>query len=89
MIHGCLHDDCLVNICAMESKEQTNEIKLRLNLQIAKEHQQYNQLQKQQFKMQKKDLMPHEVVAVIDFKENLHLNMATEETSCNYYDKLQ
>ena len=33
--------------------------------------------------------MPHEVVAVIDFKENLHLNMATEETSCNYYDKLQ
>jgi len=37
--------------------------------------------------MQKKNLKPHEVVAVIDFKENLHLNMATEESSYNYYDK--
>ena len=39
--------------------------------------------------MQKKNLKPHEVVTVIDFKENLHLNMATKETSCNYYDKPQ
>jgi len=26
---------------------------------------------------------------LIDFKENLHLNMVTKETSCNYYNKPQ
>ena len=39
--------------------------------------------------IQKKNLKAHEVVAVIDFKENLHLNMVAEETSCNYYNKPQ
>jgi len=28
-------------------------------------------------------------VAMIDFKENLHLNMVIEESSCNYDDKPQ
>ena len=61
---------------------------LQFNLQIAKKHQQYNQHQKKQFKIQKKNLKTHEVVAVIDFKENLHLNIVIKKTSYNYYDKL-
>ena len=39
--------------------------------------------------MQKKPLKTHKVVTMIDFKENLHLNITTKETFCNYDDKPQ
>ena len=37
--------------------------------------------------MQKKNLKPHKVVIMINFTENLHLNITTKETFCNYYNK--
>jgi len=67
--------------------KQMNSLNFGSIYKLPKNINKYNQHQKQQFKMQKKNLKPHEVVAVIDFKENLHLNMATEESSYNYYDK--
>ena len=54
---GCLHDDCVVNKCAKESREQTNEVKqLRLNLQIAKEHQQIQSTSKTTIQNAKEEL---------------------------------
>jgi len=54
---GCLYDDCVANRCAKESKEQTNEFtQLRLNLQIAKEHQQIQSTSKTTIQNAKEEL---------------------------------
>ena len=42
-----------------------------------------------QFSQQKTNLQQGAAIAIIDFKENLHLNLAVEETGHNFYNRPQ
>ena len=60
-----------------------------LNIKIAEKHQLYHNHQQNEYKKQKQNLKKGKAIAVIDFKENLHLNMVVEETSYNFYTWLK
>ena len=85
--------ECIDGLCEKENNLSSIEkdfiSQVRLNIQNAEEHKQYDEHQKQQFRIQKNELQQGEAIVVIDFKENLHLNIEAEETSYNYYDKPQ
>jgi hypothetical protein len=84
---------CVSGGCPVEQDLDDNVkvllCKLRNNVLLAQLHQQNNIHQQQQFKLNKQNLKQGEAIGVIDFKENLHLNIAAEETGYNYYNKPQ
>ena len=92
-VPGKLSDSCVTGTCTLEL-ELEDSVKvilcqLRNTVLHVQLHQENNKHQQHQFKLNKKKLKQGEAIGVIDFKENLHLNIEAEETGYNYYTKPQ
>ena len=81
---------CQENRCkAVSSDQRHNLAEWQTIVEDYQYHLQHKEHQQQQFELHKQQVNQGHVLMVMDFKENLHLNMAPEETSYNYYNRPQ
>ena len=71
------------------SKNSNNYNLVQEKLLLVEQHQIYNNNQKAKFKELQINLQQGHILAVIDFKENLYLNIGPEEEGHDYYNKSQ
>lgn len=81
---------CQENKCRQVTPEQRDKLsEWQTIVEDFQYHFQHKEHQQQQFEICKQQVDAGHGLLIIDFKENLHLNMASEETSHNYYNRPQ